>query len=307
MINKIFLGIGFALLVLIPIWIFLIVPEMEKLPDNFSNKVEFIRKSNTNHQIGGNWTGEILVKGTTIENTLNIDKNIQIIEGNYKAQDLDDSVLWEVNKKYGINKKTFQTIPEYGQYSDNSYYLFPQKLDKKSYKVWIAQYLYPLELKFKNIEDVQKLEAYHFEAKNFVFDDSEGFEWMDLVPEVYNVLADGTVNVWVEPITGIILNYEGGGVAYYADKQTGEKIQDIQTWSNKYSEDTIANQVRIAQNEKQRIILIEWIAPILMLLVSLAFFSVYYVSRKHIINDDKNDNTKEYLSKSKRPLVTLNN
>jgi hypothetical protein len=306
--HKIMIGIGIILIVFIPIWIFLIVPQLEKLPGDYENTINYKRTSNTNHQIGGEWIGEQLVKGVTTEKTIEINGNVQIIEGKYIAQGLNNEVIWEVSNKYGINRKNRETVSGYGQYSKNSYYHFPTKLKKQSYVIWFSQYLYPVELKFKNIDNVKGLEAYHFEANNFIFDDSQGFEWLDLVPEEYKTLADGTVNVWVEPITGIILDYKGGGVAYYADKQTDEKVQDMQTWSNEYTEDTIANQVRLAQNEKQRIYLIEWIVPILLALVGIALIFASFVGRKFIDNEKPTSETtlaKKDSGKTKKPLVTF--
>jgi hypothetical protein len=280
--NKIMIGIGIVLIVFIPIWLFLIVPELEKMPEDYGNFINYNRLSNINHEIGGDWEGEQIVKGETREKTIRIENNIQVIEGQYIAHSLDDEKIWEVKKEYGIDRTSRKVVSGYGQYADNSYYYFPPKLKKQSYNIWITQYFYPVELKFKGVEDIQGLEAYHFEAKNFVFDDSEGFEWLDLVPEVYKVFADGTVNVWVEPTTGIILDYKGGGVAYYADKETDEKIQDMQSWSNEYSDDSISKQIRLAQNEKQKIYLIEWIIPILLGLIGIALIFSSFIGRRFI-------------------------
>jgi hypothetical protein len=300
--HKVMLGIGIVLLLVIPIWIFFIVPEMEKLPKDYNNFINYNRQSNTNHEIGGVWTGEKIVKGESKEKTIRLDKNVQVIEGQYNAYLLDNEKIWDVKKEYGIDRLTRIVVYGYGQYAENSYFHFPPKLKKQSYSVWVTQYFYPLELRFIGVENIQGLEAYHFEAKNFVFDDSEGFEWLDLVPEVYNVHADGTVNVWVEPITGTILDFKGGGVAYYADKETDEKIQDMQTWSNKYSEDSIANQVRLAQNEKQRIYLLERIVPILLGLVGIALIFASFIGRRLIERDEKKPIIKPIIPKKKEIL-----
>jgi hypothetical protein len=251
------------------------------IPGDYESFIDYKRLSNINHEIGGEWAGEQLIKGESREKTIRIENNVQVVEGQYIAYSLDDEIVWEVKKEYGIDRSTRKVVSGYGQYADNSYFHFPSKLKKQDYTIWITQYFYPVELKFKKVENIQGLEAYHFEAKNFIFDDSEGFEWLDLVPEVYNVFADGTVNILVEPTTGIILDYKGGGVAYYADKQTGEKVQDMQTWSNEYSEDSISNQVRIAQNEKQRIFLIEKIVPILLGLIGIALILASIIGKRY--------------------------
>jgi hypothetical protein len=279
-IQKIYLLLFVLFLAAIPVWRYWFVPELLKLPGDYESVVNYRRLSNTNHQIGGEWIGAELVKGYTKEQTISLDGNTQIIEGLYQAQDLNNKTLWEVKKEYGVDRGSRELQNGFGQYAKNTFYLFPPNLKKQTYNVWFAQYLYPIELTFRGTEKLQGLAVYHFSAENFIFDDSAGFQWLDTVPELYKVFADGTVNVWVEPVTGVIIDYKGGGVAYYADKITGEKVQDMQTWRNEYSDDTIANQVRIAQNEKQEIILYERWIPILLGLISLAFLIALFASRR---------------------------
>jgi hypothetical protein len=274
------LVIGFVLLIVVlTVWYLAVVPEFEKIPKDYQNTLDYKRTSNTNHEINGEWTGEKLIKGTNVESTIKIEGNTQIINGIYLAKGLNDEVLWEAKKEYGIDRLTREVISSYDQYTENSYFYFPPRLKKQTYTIWITQYLYPVELNFKNVETINGLEAYHFEAKNFIFDDTDGFEWLDLVPEVYKILADGTVNVWVEPTTGIILDYKGGGVAYYADKETGEKVQDMQTWSNEYTDDTITTQVIKAQNEKFKLLLIKTIIPII-LAIAIIIITLFLSLRK---------------------------
>jgi hypothetical protein len=279
-IQKLFILLFILTLAIMPVWHLWAVPELLKLPGDYEGAVNFRRLSNTNHQIGGKWTGEKLVKGFTKEQTIGLDGNTQIIEGLYQARDLDNEILWEVKKRYGVDRISRELQNSFGQYAENTFYLFPPSLEKQAYNIWFNQYLYPIKLTFRGVEEIQGLTVYHFSAENFIFDDSAGFEWLDTVPELYKILTNGTVNVWVEPTTGVVIDYKGGGVAYYADKVTGEKVQDMQTWSNEYNDDTIANQVRLAQNKKQEIILYEQWIPILLRLIAVAFVIALFASRR---------------------------
>jgi hypothetical protein len=261
--NYLLVGVV-GLLIFLPIWYFAVVPEFEKMEEDYENVIHYNRLSNTNHKIGGEWAGERFVRGTTVEKRIKQEGNVILMEGHYIAQGLNNEKIWEVKKNYGIDAKTRKIINGYGQYADNSYYLFPTKLRSENYNIWFPQYLYPVQLNFIGIEKINELEVYHFEAKNFLFDDSEGFEYLDLVPEEYKVFADATVNVWVEPISGIMIDFEGGGVAYYADKNSNKKIQDMQTWSNKYTDGTITIQVLKAKNERFKLLLIKIVIPLLL-------------------------------------------
>jgi hypothetical protein len=283
-IQKILLLFIVLFLAVIPAWLYFAVPELLKLKDNYVNVVNYIRLSNTNHQLDGEWTGVELIQGFTNEKTVRLEGNTQIIEGLYQALDLNNKTLWEVKKEYGVDRSSREIQNGFGQYATNTFYLFPLKLKEQTYNVWFTQYLYPIALTFNEVEEIQGLVVYHYSAENFIFDDSAGFNWLDTVPELYKVFTDGTVNVWVEPLSGVIVDYKGGGVAYYADLITGEKVQDMQTWSNEYSDDTIANQVRLAQNEKQRILLYERWIPILLLILALSFLTALFASRRINLN-----------------------
>jgi hypothetical protein len=270
--KKIILSISSFFLILSFIWVIFISPNLLKLSDHYTDSISYRRLSNTNHELGGDWSGEVLLNAFGSVKTLRSNKNTQILSGIYNAQDLNEKSVWYVSKSYGVDKKTRKTLPGIGQYQKDSYYLFPRHLKKQEYTIWLTQYLHPINLQFIAVEKVQGLEVYHYENRNFIFDDTEGFSWLELVPEKYMVLADGTIHAWVEPSTGTIINYKGNGVAYYSDKNTRNRVQEIQTWTNQYTQDTIDRQIQFSYQQKQYQSLIEVILPLIFFIISLALF-----------------------------------
>jgi hypothetical protein len=268
--QKIFFGIGILLIILIPIWLFFVVPELEKIPGDYEGKFVIFEINNQRYDIGGEWSGEFIANAILYTTTVSAAGDRQVIRGHYRSETLSGDLIWEVSPEYTVDRYTRENTEKGG------YYLFPQSVKKKSYDVWPFGYTHKFEFDFRGIEEINGLEVYRFGFKDATTDDTEDSSWLDLVPEKYKAIFTQSVDYWIEPVSGIVVNSEGGGIAHYADKVTGEKVQDYITWSNKFSDDTISNQVILAQNEKQRIILIERIIPILLLIIAAALFIAAY-------------------------------
>ncbi|MBW2966751.1 DUF3068 domain-containing protein [Candidatus Woesearchaeota archaeon] len=278
--QKIFLTIGIILLVLIPVWRFLIVPELETLSADFSRRFNFYYALNELQDLEGGWLGEQLANGFVEDKTINVDGNTQVIESWFKAESLEGDLLWETKNKFSINRKTRENIKRNEESVAGSYFLFPQKAEKKSYKVWPMGYNHNFDMQFKGVENIKGLEVYHFGYEDAITDDTDDYGWLELVPDTYNVGSIQGTEYWIEPVTGIIINLDDEGTSFYKDKTTGEKVQDFYIWKIKFKDDTIANQVRIAQNKKQQIILYEIIIPVLLAVIVVALFFAAYIGRK---------------------------
>jgi hypothetical protein len=285
-IQKTFLALFVLFLAAIPAWLFVAVPELTKLPADYERNIDLFYLSNEDYDLENGFSGESIVNAFSEDRTIGVDGDNQDIESHYKAETLSGELAWETRNIFGTNRETRENITRNEVGAVGSYFLFPQKLEQKSYKIWPIGYNHSFDVQFDGIENVDGLDVYHFSFANEITDDTKDFTWVELVPDTYHVNSIQGSDLWVEPVTGIMVNFDDGGTSYYVDKTTGEKIQDFLTWKAKFSDDTIANQVRIAQNEKQKIILFERWIPILLGLISLAFLITLFASRKVALKKD---------------------
>jgi outer membrane lipoprotein-sorting protein len=271
--QKIFFGIGAVLLVFIPVWLFLIVPELEKMPEDYSRAFDYNSITDTRHEISAEWAGKEVTKARLQDDITNSAKEIQTVKSLFEKKTLAGEVLWKIEHKFKLDRYTLEVMEGNGKASrQKTYYIFPKKTEGKTYRIWVIATNNLYDLKFTEIENILGLETYHFSAEDSIVDDTEGFEWLELVPERYDVKSNQSINMWVEPVSGITVKLEDKGTSFYTDPKSGELIHAMQTWDNKFNDDTISNQVRLAQNEKQRIILIERIIPILLFIIAAALF-----------------------------------
>ncbi len=82
-------------------------------------------------------------------------------------------------------------------------------------------------------------------------------------------------------MTGHIINFQDGSVAYYFyDLKTGEKQNPYNNFINKYTKKSIAEHVSLAKSEKLKLILLETVVPLFLTLMAISLF--VGMSRKKI-------------------------
>jgi hypothetical protein len=283
-IQKIFLLFFVLFLAAIPVWIFRVTPELLKLPGDYSFKAESFGTEKDSYEIGGEFEPGFVYNGVRKDEVTRVDGNTLVIEGIFDANTLDGTELFISEAEYGVDRVTRQNVKGFGNKDRDGYFIFPQKTEKRSYDLWFPMYTDKITLDFQREDVVEGLDTYYFKGQAKKVDDTDGYVFLDLIPESYFGYTDSVIEMWVDPTTGTLVKYRDDGISYYADKVNGENVHTFADWSNTWKDDTIANQVRIAQNEKQKIHLFERWIPILLGLISLAFLIALFASRKVALN-----------------------
>jgi hypothetical protein len=274
--NKIMIGIGIVLIVFIPIWLFLIVPELEKMPGDYGMDVKLLSSEQTRYDLGGELGEMTILNGYIKINVEQTSGNGIEVNELFHIEYLNGELSYETLDDLEVNRKSRKLI------GSEVNYMFPIDMKKKDYLIHFPGWEFPIEAKYIGEEIIDGLDVYRYGLSLTNGDLTSSFEFLDLVPEEYDVLTDAEGFYLVEPVTGILVNYEESGTNYYVTKENMEKVQEFSIFSNKFSDDTIANQVRLAQNEKQKIYLIEWIVPILLGLIGIALILSSYIGRRFL-------------------------
>jgi len=273
--QKIFLGIGIVLLILIPVWRFMIVPELEKMPSDYSLDLKFIEFS-TDFDENGEPLPKHLVSSTRKDEVIEAEGNFLIIDTLLDIHELDGSLIFENRGKYRVDRETKQNSGEIDGVTRTGHFAFPLHVEKTTYEIWNPHYGDKGVATYKKEDTVRGLATYVFDFVASKINENEGYSFIEGVPEQYDALTDGRDTIWVEPVTGIVVKREEKGESDLYSKD-GEKISSFHDWELFFNDDTIANQVRIAQNEKQKIILYETIVPILLAVIAAALFIASYI------------------------------
>jgi hypothetical protein len=272
-IQKTFLGLFILFLAIIPLWRYLVVPELLKLPGDYAYQTNIYGTENVYDVTVGVFEGEKIVQ---------VARKVTAKELQGDKIKLNDFF----SSAYSSGEIFYKTDQDFIQGTD-AYFEFPRNVKKEEYTTWFYYLTEPFKVKFEQEENILGLKTYLF-SYGLEFDATSGFSEADLlVPEVYSVKEVPSGKIWVEPVTGIIVKLADEGIDYYVEKTenviTAPIISPTFKWTAIYSDDTIANQVRIAQNAKQQIILYERWIPILLGLIALALLIALFASRRVVL------------------------
>jgi hypothetical protein len=256
-VNYLIIGV-LILLILLPLWYFAVVPEFEKMPKDYSFNGVLAGTERPNYVVGGNSTEFIAYNGIRNVKVIKVNGDILEIEAYFKAEELGGQPLFEISQDYAINRKTREIVSGYER---AGYLIPPADLKKKDYIIQDMTLLVDNEYKFEREETIKGLRTYLFNGVINNLDTTEGYEFLDLVPEKYSVEDDIDEQMWIEPITGIVIDFRQDGKSYYIED--GNKIHQFTHYTNSFQSDTITAQILKAQNEKFKLMLLRIIIPFL--------------------------------------------
>ena len=281
--QKTFLIIAMVLLVFIPVWMFLIVPELEKMPVDYQYRVTHSGQQKF-FDLETNEYKETISRTEREDKVSEVRGDTLVIENRLVSYDLITNVEdFRASGTYGANRITRKNVAGFGE-AETGYFKFPLHVQKKEYIMHSPEIQEaPTPVVFEKVELVKGLKTYKF---NYFVEPSDKTRFFPLIKgKGYLVEGEERGSLWVEPKSGHIVDINKKIANDLLNQSTHDKITILEELLLKFTDDTISNQVRIAQNEKQQIILYEIIIPILLIVMALAFLIVAYIGRR-----EKNEN-----------------
>jgi hypothetical protein len=154
-------------------------------------------------------------------------------------------VIFETLNLYGIDRYNRQNLAGYGSEDRSGQYLFPPHVEKKQHGLWA------------------------------------GFESLPDVPEKYRALCYGKGPLWIEPVSGAVVDYEDAGRSYFIETKTGECVgEPMALWCARYAAETIKAQFRLATTMRGRMRALELWLPLTFATAGLIWISVGFCTRR---------------------------
>ena len=156
-------------------------------------------------------------------------------------------MIFETLNLYGINRYNRQNLAGYGNEDRSGQYLFPPHVEKKQYGLWDPDYADPRVVTFDHVDKFRGIRVYVFNSLADGIDETAGFESLPDVPEKYHALSYGKGRFWIEPSSGVVVDYEDAGRSYFIETKTGERFgEPMARWSARYTAETIKAQLQLA-------------------------------------------------------------
>jgi hypothetical protein len=265
-----------ALAVLLRYWI---APLSERLPADYYNEAALSEVNKFRDAPAGEWQ----------ENTLNTQRVDQVITNSGQAAIIvgalhvyytSGAVNFEVTSLYGVDRRTRLNLTGYGSVNRTGQYLFPPHVQPIEYPIWDPMFVGLRQASFDHVENMDGLQVYVFTFSGTGMDETAGYSYLPDVPEHYLAHTDGEGTIWVEPLSGIVVDYADSGVSYFVDPVSGVRIADFNQWTERYTPETKAAQVNLARLARLRILALEVWLPGGLLLVGLLFPGLLLFRRK---------------------------
>ena len=216
------------------------------------------------------------------DQTLTSRDGCSIIQGDAHWLTPAGVVIFETLNLYGVDRYNRQNLAGYGNEDRYGQYLFPPHLEKKQYSLWDSDYAGPRVVTFDHVEKLRGIEVYVFNSLADGIDETAGFESLPDVPEKYHALSYGRGRFWIEPTSGVVVDYEDEGTSYFVGTKTGERIAEpMARWSAHYTGETITAQLRLATKMCERMRALELWLPVTFAAAGLIWIAAgLYTLRK---------------------------
>jgi hypothetical protein len=263
-----FVIFGLVLLALAALQYFWLHHFFERLPTDYVSETRYAAKSRS-HQTPTSPAEEYESVIRRRDQTLSAGPDHVIIQGDIHWVTPSGVEMFEILNLYGVDRLTRKNLPGYGNEKRFGQFLFPPHTLKQKYDGWDPLYGGPRIATYDHEEKVEGLPVFVF---NFVvdgIDETAGYSSLPDVPEKYQATTYGKGRIWVEPGSGVVVDYEETGVAYFVVPKTGEHIGEISEWSDHYTPDTRAAQLQLAKTARWKMHALEIWIPIGLALVGM--------------------------------------
>jgi hypothetical protein len=271
--------ISLAFLVLAALVHFWISPLAELLPANYANQVDLSEVNKFRDSPTGEWLASDL-NTRRVDQTITNSSQTAIIEGALHVYYVSGEVNFEISNLYGVDRRTRLNLASYGDDNRTGQYLFPPHVQQSEYLIWDPMFVGLRQASFERIEQIEGLKVYVFSFSATGMDETAGYSYLPEVPEHYLAYTDGEGTIWVEPISGIVVDYWDNGVSYFVDPENGVRIANFNEWTENYTLETKTVQINLARLARLRILALEIWLPGGLLLVVLFFLGLFLLQMK---------------------------
>jgi putative tryptophan/tyrosine transport system substrate-binding protein len=246
---------------------FIVSPYLFRVTPEFSYSVDILSLDNLYLEETGAYSGE--TRSVTLFGYSSGAGNADALQvvGTYDVSTLGGDEIISLKQDYLIDPLTGVHLGSVGARSTEPTYLFaPRWLNKgQSFTYKHINYDTPLTMTYDGEETVEGAHTYRY-TSSILVDQTSALEHLPLVPEERGIVTEGTLTVWVEPVSGWLVKYSDGATAYYYDRATRERLMPWNTFRNSYTKTSIGAQARYAQARKEDILFVEYGIPALVLM-----------------------------------------
>ncbi|GAB2510576.1 porin PorA family protein [Lysobacter humi (ex Lee et al. 2017)] len=280
MMRTLWIPAGLALLLVAALWLVLVGPSVGRLGSGFQSRYDFDAKARSRDSVDGPWTSLRLI-GRRVDAMLVATDERMVLQSDVIWALGDGSLLFENAGVYAVDRRTRRNLPGLGSSSRTGQFMFPPNVRRRDYMLWDAQFMGPRTMRFRRREVLGGLTAYRFDFEVRAIDETQGYRHLADVPERYRAHTDGHGRLWVEPRSGLILDYVEHGLSFFA-RPDGSAASAFFEWDARFTAATRAAQVARAATARRRMLLAGIVLPAATAAFGLALLAAGLLMRRRL-------------------------
>lgn len=267
----------------IPFWSWYVAPHLLAVPDYFSYSANLVSYDNFYDPVTEIFTGKTESSSKFTYQVVSVQPGVLIIKNLFNVVSAYGEDIIQVERLYGINPVTGRHVIGFGDHDRTGYLFAPRHLrPNENFTYWHVNYDVPAELHYKNTEVIDGLTVFHYQT-TLNPDQTTDLGQLPNVGETLGINLDVVLNVWVEPLTGRMVKYSDKAVGYYYDLGSRKRLQPWNSFSNRFTDNSITTQVEIAKQERNFAILVEWIVPAALVVMLLCLLTPFVVTHWYLV------------------------
>ncbi|HLB42346.1 MAG TPA: ABC transporter substrate binding protein [Gammaproteobacteria bacterium] len=277
--GLIYFTLAFIFIIFIPIWVISVGPQLKKIPKNFTYSADIFSLNNLYDEHLKKFEGDRISKTVFKYRVISEIENYLVVEVTFNVRRLNDTPIFSVTRLYYIDPYNGKHVAINDLKRRDGYLFGPRNADKSDYYYWHINYDAPALLKFVKSEKINGLTVYKYYS-HYVADQTENLGYLQGIPDKRGIKTNINLYLWIEPISGWLIQYQDNTFAYYYDRITGKYIAPWNKFTNGYTQTSLINNVRYATFLKCKYITVDFIVPFIFSLVSASFFWLGYKKTK---------------------------
>jgi hypothetical protein len=255
---------GVACFLLAAFQYFYLTPRLERIPSDYLSETSYNATTRFRESATAPWNVSSLV-GRRVDQMLVTSARHGILQGDLHWTNAAGQVEFESSAVFGIDRNTRHNLPGYGDVVRSGPFLFPLHTEEKNYRYWDTQYIGHCDAVFQHVARIGQLSVLVFSFTARGLDETAGYRHLPEVPERFRVLTDAKGTLWIEPDSGIVVDYYEEGVSYLVAQADGKRHADFYLWQDRYTPQSRLAKLHLAQVERRRIAMLErWLPAALM-------------------------------------------
>jgi hypothetical protein len=267
-----FISAGVTCCVLAAFQYVYVTPRLERIPANYTSEASYNATTRARDNATSAWKESTLV-ARRVDQMLVTSAAHGILQGDLHWTNPAGEVEFETSAIFGVDRFTRENLPGYGDTARTGAFLFPLHTEARNYRYWDPQFIGNCDAVFQHAARLGQMTVYVFSFTAKGVDETAGYAHLPDVPERYRVLSDARGTLWIEPDSGIVVDYTEAGFSYLVDITSGKPVANIYEWKDRYTPETRSTRLQRASRERTRIAMLEvWIPAALLAVGVVAVF-----------------------------------